>query len=310
MYDSGEADGVLFYVMPYIEGESLAARLAREGELPIDEAVRLAREVAEALAYAHKRGIVHRDVKPANILLNQGHALMADFGIARAVDSGGEAITRTGLAIGTPQYMSPEQATGDRDVDSRTDIYAVGAVLYEMLTGEPPFTGRTPQAVIARTLTERPRPLGATREGLPAGLEAVVMQALARNAADRFTTAEALAASLQSLGAKAPITGEMPPKHHTAVDGGRWIGLGALAMVALTAVSFSAGRAGLPRWILWLALGLLGVGALVLTLTSRVERLRGTGTTPRGLAAMLSWRNAGLGGLIAVILWTSVPPRG
>src|SRR5690606_7864395 len=149
---------------PYVAGESLSARIAREGELPLTDALGIAREVAEALSYAHKRGIVHRDVKPANILLNEGHALVADFGIARAVHSDRTAITATGLAIGTPQYMSPEQATGDREVDGRTDIYALGAVLYEMLTGEPPFTGRTPQAVVARMMTERPRALGATRE--------------------------------------------------------------------------------------------------------------------------------------------------
>ena len=171
MYDSGRAgdqaggraDEVLYYVMPYVEGESLAARIARQGELPVRDALRIAREVAEALAYAHRRGIVHRDIKPANILLNEGHALVADFGIARAVHSDGTAITATGLAIGTPQYMSPEQATGGREVDGRTDIYALGAVLYEMLSGEPPFTGRTPQAVVARVMTERPRALGATR---------------------------------------------------------------------------------------------------------------------------------------------------
>ncbi len=307
MYDSGEANGVLYYVMPFIEGESLAARLARDGELPVEEAVRLAREVAEALAYAHKRGIVHRDVKPANILLNQGHALMADFGIARAVGAGGEAMTRTGLAIGTPQYMSPEQATGDRDVDNRTDIYAVGAVLYEMLTGEPPFTGRTPQAVIARTLTERPRPLSASRDGLPKGLEAVVMQALARSAADRYPTAEVLVTSLQAIAGKATGTPDASPlaAPARATDGRRWIVLGALAMVALTAVSFSAGRAGLPQWILLLAVGLLAAGAVVLTLTGRAEKQRLAGNPPRGLAAMLSWRNAGLGGLVAVILWAT-----
>src|SRR5574338_306543 len=166
MYDSGDAGGMLYYVMPYVDGESLANRIQRDGELPVPETLRLGREVAEALAYAHKRGIIHRDIKPANILLSEGHALVADFGIARALDAEGEAITRTGLAIGTPQYMSPEQSTGDKTVDARTDIYALGAVLYEMLTGEPPFTGRSPQAVVARSLTERPRPLAATREGL------------------------------------------------------------------------------------------------------------------------------------------------
>jgi serine/threonine-protein kinase len=193
------ASTVLYYVMPYVEGESLASRLSREGELPVPVALRIGREVAEALAYAHRHGIIHRDIKPANILLHEGHALVADFGIARALDAEGEAITKTGLAIGTPQYMSPEQSTGDKTVDARTDIYALGAVIYEMLTGEPPFTGRSPQAVVARSLTERPRPLAATREGLPVGLEEVVGRALSRSAADRYPTATALAESLATV---------------------------------------------------------------------------------------------------------------
>jgi serine/threonine-protein kinase len=141
MYDSGEANGLLYYVMPYVEGESLHARLRRENQLPVDEAMRLAREISEALAYAHDHGIIHRDIKPANILLSAGHALVADFGIARAVGAGGASLTQTGLAIGTPQYMSPEQATGASDVDGRTDVYAVGSILYEMIAGEAPFTG-------------------------------------------------------------------------------------------------------------------------------------------------------------------------
>src|SRR5574338_804995 len=208
MYDSGEAQGILYYVMPFVDGESLAARLNREGELPVPVALRIGREVAEALAYAHRHGIIHRDIKPANILLHEGHALVADFGIARALDAEGEAITKTGLAIGTPQYMSPEQSTGDKTVDARTDIYALGAVIYEMLTGEPPFTGRSPQAVVARSLTERPRPLAATREGLPPGLEDAVSKALSRSAADRFPTATALAESLASA-----ETGASTPAH-------------------------------------------------------------------------------------------------
>ena len=142
MHDSGESDGILYYVMPYIEGETLRERLQRDGALPVEEALKLAREVSEALAYAHRRNIVHRDIKPANILLSEGHALVADFGIARAVgDSGGEQLTRTGLAVGTPQYMAPEQATGEKEVDGRADVYATGSVLYEMIAGEPPFTG-------------------------------------------------------------------------------------------------------------------------------------------------------------------------
>ncbi|MGH7586932.1 MAG: protein kinase domain-containing protein [Gemmatimonadales bacterium] len=254
MYDSGEAEGVLYYVMPWVEGESLSARLKREGELPAPEALRLAREVAEALAYAHKRGIVHRDIKPANILLGEGHALVADFGIARAVGAEGEAITKTGLAIGTPQYMSPEQATGAKDVDGRTDVYALGAVLYEMLAGEPPFTGRSPQAVVARALTESPRPLGATREGLPAGLEAVVARSLAKRPADRQATAAELVSDLQAVetgfrsGAHSAIQSGVTGAKAAATSGfaapgaRRWLVVGGVAVAAVAAIALFAMR--------------------------------------------------------------------
>src|SRR5499427_8697658 len=157
LFDSGEADGLLFYVMPYVDGESLRAKLQRETQLPIAEAVRIATAVAGALDYAHRHGVIHRDLKPENILLHEGQPLVADFGIALAVrNAGGNRITQTGLSLGTPQYMSPEQATGDRTVDGRTDIYSLAAVLYEMLTGDPPHTASTAQAVIAKVLTDRP----------------------------------------------------------------------------------------------------------------------------------------------------------
>jgi serine/threonine-protein kinase len=196
VYDSGELDGILFYVMPVVEGESLPARLKREKQLPVAEALRLAREVAEALAYAHERGFVHRDIKPANILISAGHALVADFGIARAMEQGGEALTQTGLAIGTPHYMSPEQASGALDIDGRTDIYALGCVLYEMLTGEPPFTGPTAHAVLARSLTEAPRPIEQTRATLSPQVSAAVMRSLAKTPADRYATGTEMAATL------------------------------------------------------------------------------------------------------------------
>ncbi|HEY6853151.1 MAG TPA: serine/threonine-protein kinase, partial [Gemmatimonadales bacterium] len=151
LYDSGEAGGFLYYVMPYVEGESLRHRLLGRTRLPAAEAVAIAREVADALAFAHQRGIVHRDVKPENILFQSGHALVADFGIARAVSAaGGTRVTAVGIAVGTPEYMSPEQAAGEDDVDGRADVYSLGCVLFEMLTGEPPFGGTTPQRVLAR----------------------------------------------------------------------------------------------------------------------------------------------------------------
>ncbi len=197
MHDSGESDGVLYYVMPYVEGETLKDRLARDGALPVDDALKLAREVSEALAYAHRRNIIHRDIKPANILLSEGHALVADFGIARAVgEGGGEALTKTGLAVGTPQYMAPEQATGEKEVDGRADVYATGAVLYEMIAGEPPFTGPTARIILTRSLTEKARALSSVREGLVPSVDTLVSKSLAKNPGDRFATADALVTAL------------------------------------------------------------------------------------------------------------------
>jgi serine/threonine-protein kinase len=187
LFDSGEADGLLYYVMPYVEGESLRDRLRRERQLPVDEALGIAREVADALAHAHEHDLIHRDIKPENILLEGGHALVADFGIARAVGSAATQFrTATGLAIGTPAYMSPEQAMGDAAVDVRSDVYALGCVLYEMLVGEPPYTGPTPQAILARRLSDPVRPLRTVRAAVPDHLERAVMRALARVPADRF----------------------------------------------------------------------------------------------------------------------------
>src|SRR5688500_3528161 len=204
LFDSGQVDGQLFYVMPFVEGESLRDRLRREKQLPIDEAVRIAAAVGSALDYAHRRGVIHRDLKPENILLQDGHPLVADFGIALAVTkAGGARITQTGLSLGTPHYMSPEQATGDRAIDGRTDIYSLAAVLYEMLTGDPPHTGSTAQAVIAKVLTDRPRALHLSRETVPRHVEAAVDRALAKLPADRFATAGEFVAALQS---PSPVT--------------------------------------------------------------------------------------------------------
>ena len=201
LLDSGAADGLLYYVMPLVTGETLRARLDRERQLPVDDAARLGREVASALAHAHKQGIIHRDIKPENILLQDGAAVVADFGIALAVsNAGGQRVTQTGLSLGTPQYMSPEQATGDRVIDARADIYSLGAVLYEMLSGEPPHTGSTAQAVIARLLTEEPRALSVTRKQVPAHVEAAVQRALEKLPADRFASAREFAEALEGRG--------------------------------------------------------------------------------------------------------------
>ena len=196
LHDSGEADGLLYYVMPYVEGESLRDLLQRETQLPVDEAVRIASEVAGALGSAHRHGVVHRDIKPGNVLLSEGHARVADFGIARAVTSAGaEKMTATGLAVGTPAYMSPEQAAGE-EADERTDIYALGCVLYEMLAGEPPLVGPTTQSTAAKRLTDRPTPLPALRDSVSLELDAVVEKSLRRSPADRFRTADEFGASL------------------------------------------------------------------------------------------------------------------
>src|SRR5688572_26914350 len=198
LFDSGEADGQVYYVMPFVEGESLRDRLNREHQLPVDEAVRIAREVADALGYAHAAGIIHRDIKPENILLHGGHAMVADFGIALAASrtEGGSRMTETGMSLGTPFYMAPEQAMGEREITAKADIYALGCVLYEMLTAEPPFTGATPQAIVARVMTEEPRPLTLQRRTIPPHVEAAVMTALSKLPADRFASAKEFSAAL------------------------------------------------------------------------------------------------------------------
>jgi eukaryotic-like serine/threonine-protein kinase len=197
VHDSGEADGQLWYTMPFVEGETLRDRMLREKQLPLEDALGIAREVADALHYAHQHGVIHRDIKPENILLSEGrHALVADFGIALAVPAAGvERLTESGISIGTPDYMSPEQAAAQRDLDARTDIYSLGCVLYEMLTGEPPYTGPNPQAVLAKRLSEPVPHLHTTRDVTPS-LERAVTKALARSPADRFSTAAEFASAL------------------------------------------------------------------------------------------------------------------
>ena len=198
LYDSGEADGFLFYVMPYVEGETLHDRIQTEKQLPVDEAVRIAGAVANALDYAHRHNVVHRDIKPGNILIQDGQPVVADFGIALAVGSaGGARLTETGLSVGTPYYMSPEQATGDVGVGPASDIYALAAVLYEMLTGEPPYTGTTAQAVLGRIIQGGPVSVSEVRRSVPANVDAAIRKGLEKLPADRFTSAAAFAEALQ-----------------------------------------------------------------------------------------------------------------
>ncbi|MDQ3244492.1 MAG: serine/threonine-protein kinase, partial [Gemmatimonadota bacterium] len=244
LLDSGSADGLLFYVMPFVEGESVRQRLVRERQLPVDDALEISRQAAAALAYAHSRGVVHRDIKPENILLSGGETLVADFGIARAVEAAGASrLTETGLAVGTPTYMSPEQAAGEMDVDGRSDIYSLGCVLYEMLAGEPPFTGPTAQAITARKLGHPAPNVAMVRESAPPAVAEAVRKALAPVPADRYATATQFAEALRPLGESAraqhrePVAGKSWGRERAL-----WLTLG--AVVALLA-AFGA------RWWPW-----------------------------------------------------------
>jgi serine/threonine-protein kinase len=242
VHDSGDSGGLLWFTMPYVEGETLRRRIEREGQLTLPDALRIGGEVADGLDFAHRHGVIHRDVKPENILLSDGHALIADFGISRALagNENGEALTETGVSVGTPAYMSPEQASG-QPVDARTDVYALGAVLYEMLAGEPPFTGPTPQAIIAKRFHTDAVPLRAVRPTVPEQVDRAVSRALARVPADRFASAAELARALE---------GDVP----------------AVTQVQVAEARPRPGRAGL----LLLALGvLLGAGALFGWIRSR-----------------------------------------
>jgi serine/threonine-protein kinase len=200
LHDSGAVNGTVFYVMPYVEGESLRDRLTREKQLPIADTVRIASEVASALDYAHRHGVIHRDIKPENILLHDGRALVADFGIALAASTSGTRMTETGMSLGTPHYMSPEQAMGEREITARSDVYALGAMTYEMLVGEPPFTGPTAQAIIAKVVTSDPVPVSALRKTVPAHVEDAVLTALQKLPADRFATAAGFAEAMAGHG--------------------------------------------------------------------------------------------------------------
>ncbi|MBT8404062.1 MAG: protein kinase [Gemmatimonadetes bacterium] len=242
LFDSGEADSFLFYVMPYVEGETLRDRLDREKQLPVEEAVRIAAEIADALHYAHGRNIVHRDVKPANVLLQDGRVLVADFGIALAVSAAGASrLTETGLSVGTPQYMSPEQATGDRDLDGRSDLYSLACITYEMLAGDPPHSASTAQAILGKILTESARPITEVRRTVPEHVAAAVQAGLERLPADRFATAQEFADALTGVRPVGHLAGAGTGSRSRGNTRGRSRGLlaGAFAAgVAVTAVGF------------------------------------------------------------------------
>ena len=245
LIDSGEADGLLYYVMPYVTGESLRARLMRERQLPVEEALRIAREVASALDYAHRQGVVHRDIKPENTLLQDGAALVADFGIALAVhEAGGHRMTQTGMSLGTPAYMSPEQAMGEREIGPRSDVYALGAMTYEMLAGEPPFTGPNSQAIVAKVLTEAPPGLRAKRPMVSPGIESAILTALQKLPADRWGSAK---------------------EFGDAIAGGATQRSGGVATVVVPAAGAKARRRTGARFIGWLGWVVAGVACALAT---------------------------------------------
>jgi TolB-like protein/tRNA A-37 threonylcarbamoyl transferase component Bud32 len=246
LYDSGEAAGLMYYVMPFVEGENLQDRLKREKELPIGDAVKILVEVVDALAYAHERGVIHRDIKPANVLLSGRHAVVADFGVAKALSaSSNDQLTTVGVALGTPAYMAPEQAMGEADVDERVDIYAVGCLAYEMLTGEPPFMKPTAQAVLSAHVMEVPVDPREKRPGIPAPLAEAVLKCLGKHPADRWKSAEELHGALDGMiatpsGGMTPTntrpfkaTGAQPPSKKPKM----WVGIAA----AVTVIAAGAG---------------------------------------------------------------------
>jgi serine/threonine-protein kinase len=248
LFDSGAADGLLFYVMPYVEGESLRDRLTCERQLPVADAVRIAGEIAAALEHAHRRGVVHRDIKPENILLQDGRALVADFGIALAASKAGDRMTQTGLSLGTPSYMSPEQAMGDRDIGPRSDVYALGAMTYEMLTGEPPFSGGTVQSIVAKVMTEKPILPSRLRDTVPPAVEAAVLTALQKLPADRFASAREYGEALVSVGRSADVAATVAMPSARAAGTARVVVpvLAAIAAVSLVAAVWAVRRDGTP----------------------------------------------------------------
>ncbi len=325
LLDSGEVRGpegsgpYLFYVMPYIEGESLRDRLTRHGELPIPEAVRILTEVSDALAHAHGRGVVHRDIKPDNVMLTGRHAMVADFGVAKAVSeaTGRNTLTTAGVALGTPAYMAPEQAAADPHVDHRADIYAVGAMAYELLTGRPPFSGLSPQEVLAAHVTQIPQPVSTRRAACPPALADVVMRCLAKRASDRFQSADELLRALEPLASTSGGTTPTSTAPYPAVGMDPWYGhpvrvtgLFVLTSIAvLGVVYFLTIQLGLPDWVLKGAVGLLAAGLPIMVVTGLIERRRAasrvSGALPAGeqtgLRGWVTWKKSIRGGVLAFL---------
>ncbi|MFQ5702882.1 MAG: protein kinase, partial [Gemmatimonadales bacterium] len=318
---AGSHDDLLYYVMPFIEGESLRAKLAREGELPVGETVRILQDVLDALQYAHSHKVVHRDIKPDNILLSGKHAVVTDFGVAKAVSAstGESSLTSLGVALGTPAYMSPEQAAADPHADHRADIYAVGVLAYEMLSGRPPFTGNNAQQVLSAHMTQAPEPVVMHRETVPQALNEVVMRCLHKKPADRWQRADEMVPHLDALltpsGGMTP-TGTQPVQSVSISSAERAaqnahpvrvLALFGLASVgALAIVYFLVQLIGLPDWVFYGAIGLLAVGLPIVFLTGRRERQVAIATmtgmslaTPVGLERHFTWRKSLVGGGLA-----------
>ncbi len=306
---AGAADGILYYTMPFVAGESLRARVDREGPLPVADVIRYLRDVADALVGAHAQGIVHRDIKPDNVLLTHNHAVITDFGIARAVTAagGGELRTETGIAVGTPAYMAPEQATGDAHLDQRADIYALGVLGYEMLAGEPPFRGPNIQAVIAAHLTRTPTPLAQVRPNVPPGLAAILARCMEKLPADRIGSAADLVAQLDRLdpgsgeGAASGGTVALPRARPRArIPTGVLLVLASLVAVAVAYLAVHL--LGLPDWVIETAAVLAVIGVPVILATGHHERRRASGISrisgESRLQRLLTWRRA-LGGGVA-----------
>jgi eukaryotic-like serine/threonine-protein kinase len=314
---AGASGDLLYYIMPFIAGESLRGKLAREGELPVAEVARILREVTDALAYAHRNGVVHRDIKPENVLMSEGHAVVTDFGVAKAVSaSSGSSLTSLGVALGTPAYMAPEQAAADPHVDHRADLYAVGVLAYEMLCGRTPFVAATPQAMLAAHITQAPEPVLQHRRTVSPALSSAIMRCLEKRAADRWQSAAELAAQLEA--AATPSGGHVPTGAGPAVSSateaairqghpGRVAALFvAGAGLVLATVYLLVQRLGLPDWVLYGAGILLLVGLPITLMAGIQERRRAqaktsglTVPTPAGLAPWISWRRALIGGGLA-----------
>ena len=315
LHAAGQAGDLFYYTMPLVEGESLRAKLAREGELPVADALRILKDVVDALAYAHAHGVVHRDIKPDNILISGHHAVVTDFGVAKAVSAasgGASSLTSLGVALGTPAYMAPEQAVADPHVDQRADIYSVGVLAYEMLCGRPPFTGMAPQQVLAAHVMQTPDPVTAHRSAVSPALNALVMRCLEKKPADRVQTADELLTQLDAM--TTPSGGMAPSGTVSAVSSGTETALRrthpvrvlalftAASLVMLALVYLLMIKLGLPTWVFAAAVTLLVIGLPIIILTGIKERERArahaTGTSlspPRGMARLFTWRRA-LGG--------------